>query len=62
MITKIKVVKHSSKAGSKAKAFACISGSGCTDDQLVAQIQYAVNFSVFVSMGKNRICIVGYRL
>lgn len=28
----IKVVKHSSHAASKAKAFAAISASGCTDD------------------------------
>lgn len=28
----VKVVKHSSQAASKAKAFAAISASGCTDD------------------------------
>lgn len=31
-ITDVEVTKHSSKAASRAKAFASISGSGCTDD------------------------------
>lgn len=31
-ITDVEVVKHSSKAASRAKAFASISGSGCTDE------------------------------
>ena len=31
-IDEVEVTKHSSKAASRAKAFASISGSGCTDD------------------------------
>lgn len=31
-IADVEVTKHSSKAASRAKAFASISGSGCTDD------------------------------